>query len=265
MAEVVQLAKPGAQTPAPGSFVMTESAQDILRTLQLVGSRGDGDVALISAAPGVGKTQAIWHFKHLIKPKAWLFVAVAKEDDTPWGAACQLMELLEIGKPNNRDMRGSRQRIAEAIGVGNLLIVDEAQNLIRHNLRGGTDWATFEWLRQMAEEGYFSIVFCGDLALLDMQDRLPQVWRRITENRPIIIKSVPKRDVAHFLASCGIADSKVIDVLYQVSRRGGGLGAVSSAVSHARLLAGRSAPAAIHIMAALEDLKLVPSTAMGGK
>lgn len=27
------------------------------------------------------------------------------------------MELLEIGKPNNRDMRGSRQRIGEALSA----------------------------------------------------------------------------------------------------------------------------------------------------
>lgn len=265
MAEVVQLAKPDVKASVPGGFVMTESARDILRTLQLIGSRADGEIALVSAVPGTGKTEVIWHFKHEFKPEARLFTAIAREDDTPWGAACQLMELLDIGRPNNRDMRSSRKRIADAIGVENVLIVDEAQNLIRHNLRGGTDWSTFDWMRQMASEGYFSIVFCGDLALLGMKERLPQLWRRVSENRPIIIKSVPKGDVAAFSASRGIDDPKIVDVLYQVSRHCGGLGTVSGAVHHARLLAGGNQPSPAHIIAALEDLKLIPGKMMGGK
>lgn len=257
MSEVVQFAKPEAPPMVTGGFVMTGSAKEMLRSLHLVGSRSDGEVALISAAPGAGKTQAVFHFKHNIKPEALLHVAVAKEDDTPWGAACQLMETLDIGRPNNRDMRASRQRIAEAVGVENTLIVDEAQNLIRHNLRGGTDWTTFEWFRQMAEEGYFSLVFCGDLALIDMQHRLPQVWRRVLQNRPVIIKMVSKGDVETFLSARGVVDPKIADVLYQVSRRGGGLGTVDGAINHARLLAGGKAPDAIHVMAALEDLNLL--------
>lgn len=263
MSEVVQFAKPEAPPMIAGGFVMTDSAKEMLRSLHLVGSRSDGEVALISAAPGTGKTKTIFHFKHNVKPETLLHLAIAKEDDTPWGAACQLMETLDIGRPNNRDMRASRQRIAEAVGVENTLIVDEAQNLIPHNLRGGTDWTTFEWFRQMAEEGCFSLVFCGDLALIEMQHRLPQVWRRVLQNRPVIMKMVSKADVETFLGSRSIADPKITDVLYQVSRRGGGLGTVDGAIQHARLLAGGRAPGPAHIMAALEDLNLLGQS--GGK
>jgi hypothetical protein len=108
MAHVIQLAKPDAEASMLGGFVMTECARDILRRLQLVGTISDGGIALISAAPGTGKTKAVWYFKHDVKPGARLFKAIACEDDTPWGAACQLREMLYIGKPNNRDMRASR-------------------------------------------------------------------------------------------------------------------------------------------------------------
>lgn len=52
---------------------------------------------------------------------------------------------------------------------------------------------------QMPDKGYFSVVFCGNLAVLDNQNKLPLVWRRILQNRPVIIKFVMKGDVAVFL------------------------------------------------------------------
>lgn len=255
MAEVVQLAKPGAQAQVTQGFVMTESAQDILRSLQLVSAAGDGAITLIAAAPGAGKTEALWHFKNNMRRDAIFHTAVAKEDDTPWGAACQLMEVLEIGRPNSRDMRGSRQRIAEKVGVQGTLIIDEAQNLVHHNLRGGTDWTTLEWFRQMAEEGYFSLVFCGDLSLLETASRLPQLWRRM--RRRVVIKNVTNNDVATLARHRGVTEPAVVETLFRVARRGGGLGDVDAAIAHAQLLSGKDIPDAPFVMAALEDLNLL--------
>jgi hypothetical protein len=176
------------------------------------------------------------------------------EGDTPWGAATQLMAMLGIGRPNNRNLRASREQIAEAIGSDGLLIVDEAQNLIRHNLRGGTDWSSFEWMRALSEEGCFSIIFSGDLAILDLQQRLAQLWRRM--RRRVVIKSVSKADVEALVTWRGLGGAAIIEALYQVARRGGGLGDVDNSITHARLLAGGNTPTAAHILAALEDLKL---------
>lgn len=260
MAEVIHIAKPEAEYTSKRGFVMTESAQDILRSLQLVSGELGGALTMIAAAPGTGKTETLWHFRQHMKPSAIFHVAVAGEDDSPWGVACHLMETLEIGVPNNRNLRASRQSIAEEIGVDNVLLIDEAQNLIHRNLRGGTDWSTLEWLRAMAEEGCFSIVFSGDLAILEIAQRLPQLWRRM--QRRVIIKAVSKADVSAFAEMRGISDVRIVEALYQVAKRGGGLGDVDSVIDHASLLAGRQRPAAPHVMAALEDLKLVP---MGGK
>lgn len=76
MAEVVQLAKPGAQAQVTQGFVMTESAQDILRSLQLVSAAGDGAITLIAAAPGAGKIEALWHFKNNMRRDAIFHTAV---------------------------------------------------------------------------------------------------------------------------------------------------------------------------------------------
>lgn len=259
MAEVVPLAKPVPVASVTGSIAITESAQDILRSAQLVSSEFGGAIGLIAAAPGTGKTKALLHFKHTMRRNALWHSAVKGEDDTPWGAATQLMGLLGIGKPNNRNLRASREQIADAVGVDGLLIVDEAQNLVRRNPRGAPDWSSFEWFRAMSEEGRFSIMFSGDLALLEIQDRLPQLWRRIL--RPVIIKAVTKGDVEGLMAWCGLGDAKLVEVLYQVARRGGGLGHVDNAICHARLLTGGNTPTTAHIMAALEDLKLLPKVA----
>jgi hypothetical protein len=260
MAEVVQLAKPEAKAKVTGGIAMTESAQDILRSAQMVCSVSGGAVTLIAAAPGTGKTEALMHFSRTFRKDALWHTAVKGEDDTPWGVAVQLMDKLDIGRPNNRNLRGSRERIAEAIGPEGILIVDEAQNLIRHNLRGGTEWGSFEWLRALSEEGCFSIIFSGDLALLEIQQRLPQLWRRM--RRRVVIKAVSKGDVESLTSWRGLDDPRISEALYQVARRGGGLGDVDNAIGHARLLAGGQLPSAVHIVAALEDLKL---QTMGGK
>lgn len=254
MAEVVQFAKSEPEARMKGSIAMTESAQDILRSAQLVSSVSGGAITLIAAAPGTGKSKALMHFMHSFRSDAVWHTAIKGEDDSPWGAAVQLMSHLEIGAPNNRNLRASRESIAQAIGVDGLLIVDEAQNLIHHNRRGGVDWSCFEWFRALAEEGCFSIVFSGDLALLDLQQQLPQLWRRM--RRRVVIRTVSKGDVEALMTWRGLSDAKICEALYQVAKRGGGLGDADNTIQHASLLAGGGLPSGVHIMAAIEDLKL---------
>lgn len=85
MAEAVQLAKPGPVAQVTGSIAMTESAQDILRSAQLVSSEFGGVITLVAAAPGTGKSKALLHFKHSFRVDALWHTAVKGEDDRPWG------------------------------------------------------------------------------------------------------------------------------------------------------------------------------------
>jgi len=38
-----------------------------------------------------------------------------------------------------------------------MLVVDEAQGLVKINAKGKNDWQAFEWLRSLAEGGEFGI------------------------------------------------------------------------------------------------------------
>lgn len=193
MAELLNFAKPRHDTPPvqAGGFVMTESARDMLRSLQLVSADGDA-LTLIAAAPGTGKTETLHHFKNTLRGDAVWITAVSGEGGI-WGVASLLMQRLELGAPNSRNLLETRGIIGEAIGPNGLLIVDEAQYLIVRNPRGKDGWDALEWLRAMADGSCFSIAFVGDLALLETAERLPQLWRRM--RRRVVIKSVCREDV----------------------------------------------------------------------
>lgn len=265
MAEIVEFAKPGLQAPSTDSFVMTESAQDMLRSLQLVRAAGNA-ITLIAAAPGTGKTQALKHFAisqnaekidpdgRYVADKVFLHTAVAGEG-TPWGLAGQLMQAWNLGEPNSRRLTETRQLIGRCVGKGGLLMIDEAQYLVQRNARGKDTWDSLEWLRAMAEEGEFSVAYCGDLALLDTANHLPQLWRRM--RRRVVIRYVSKQDVVALVANRGIVEPSLVEVLFRVARRGGGLGDVDNAIDHARLLSRQDVPGPAFIMAALEDLNLL--------
>lgn len=265
MAEVLEFAKPSAQAPSTEGFVMTESAQDMLRSLQLVRAAGNAST-LIAAAPGTGKTEALKHFAASqnadkidtagdYKPDTvFLHTAVAGEG-TPWGLAGQLMLAWGMGEPNSRRLTETRQLIGRCVGKGGLLMIDEAQYLVQRNSRGKDMWDSLEWLRAMAEEGEFSVAYCGDLALIDTASHLPQLWRRM--RRRVVIKHVTKNDFVTLTAYRGIADPSVVELLFRVARRGGGLGDVDNTIAHARLLSGQDVPGPAFIMAALEDLSLL--------
>lgn len=232
MAEIFEFAK---ANPAPSSargFVMTESAENMQRSLQLVSAEAGGAITLIAAAPGTGKTEALLHFLQNRRNDAIFVTAVAGEG-TPWGVACQLMELLDLGQPNSRNLLATRRMVAEEIGPDGLLLVDEAQYLVQRNPRGKDNWDALEWLRAMSEEGCFSLAFCGDLALLDTAAKLPQLWRRM--RRRVVIKAVSKSDVQALCAARGLYSAEIVEVLYRVARRGGSLGDVANVITHARL------------------------------
>jgi DNA transposition AAA+ family ATPase len=257
LAEHLRLINPDAP-PQSGRFVMTETARDMLRSLHLVAGVAGGAMTMIAGAPGTGKSEVMRQFLAETH-RAFSFEAVSGEGGI-WSAAHGIFRALDLGQPNSRDLPGDRQRIAERLGLGGMLIVDEAQYLVQKNPRGKDNIDALEWLRKVSEEGCCSIVFVGDLALLDAVEKLPQLRRRML--RPIIVRRVTKADVEAVVARAGFNDAVVVDVLFAVARRGGGLGDVATILSHAPLFAGGGKVQPFHIMTAIEDLKLQPK---GGK
>jgi hypothetical protein len=173
-----------------------------------------------------------------------------------WGVAQALTAALDMGAPNGRDLKGTREAIGEAVGLDGILILDEAQYLVQKNGRGKDNIDAFEWLRFAAEEGGFSLVFAGDLRLVNVIAELPQLRSRI--RRPVVIRRVAKADVRAFAAARGLTDGQMQDALTGVALAHGGLRDVSNVIEHARLFAGAERVELVHVLAAIEDLKLGP-------
>lgn len=254
MAEHLKLISPEAARPVPGQFIETDTASDILHSLGVVYQRPGEFVGLIAGAPGVGKTETIWRFKRMT-PAVFIHKAVQGEGGV-WNLANELCRMLDIDAPNGRRLPEERRRIAEAFGAESMLIVDEAQYLTQRNTRGKDDWQAFEWLRFMAEEGMLSLVFCGDLTLRELENVSPPLWRRM--RRRNIIARAPKADVTAVATLWNITAPQAIDLLFTVARKGGALGDVVSVCREAHMLAGEGQITLEHVLAALEDLKLIP-------
>lgn len=252
MAEHLRLIKPEAP-PVPEGFVATEAAQDMLLTLHAV-AKVPGAVTMIAAAPGTGKTETLWHFKSQHR-RCFICTAVMGEGGV-WQAAREVMSVLELREPNCNDLRGARERIAEAVGPGGVLLWDEAQYLVQQNSKGRDNVDAFEWLRFAAEAGEFSLVFVGDLMLDGVVSDLPQLRRRL--RRPVVIRRVSKADVRIFARARGLDDPRIIDALAAVAAAHGGLGDVANMIAHARDCADGAAVDLAHVLYAIEDLKLAP-------
>lgn len=242
--------------PSVGGFVLTDTASDILRSLTMA-HRNFGTLTMIAGVPGVGKSKAVQHYcrTHPQPRSVWTHKMVAGEGKI-WDLSVGLMEVLDIGAPNSRRMREERFRIAEAIGVESLLIIDEAQYLANYNPRGGFNYDALEWLRALAEEGGFSVAFCGDLALHEVVQAVPQLRRRII--RPVVVRTLPKSDVAKVAKQHGVYGDVMVDALTAVARRYGGLADVVNVLRHAALLDGK-AVSPKSLQAAIHDLKLAPT------
>lgn len=238
------------------TFAMTSTAADILRSFKMVQDDA-GTLTMVAGIPGAGKSEAIKFHKATNADTLW-HTMVAGEGKI-WDVAAGLMEMLDMGAPNSRRMREERHRIAEAIGPHRLVVIDEAQYLSNYNPRGGFNFDAYEWLRALAEEGMFSIAFCGDLALVDAVNSVPQLRRRMV--RPVIIRTVPKADVAKIAERWAISDPAMLDALAFIARRHGGIGDVVKVIQHAKRFSDK-AISPESLMAAIHDLKLAP---MGGQ
>lgn len=250
MADLLHINKPQQSRHGSG-LVLTETATNILRSVKLVADE-PGTLTMVAGIPGVGKSETLLRYVQN-NPEAIKLDIVAGEGKI-WDLATSFMELFDMGTPNNRRMREERQRITEAIGADRVVIFDEAQYLANYNPRGGFNFDAYEWVRAMAEEGSFSVVFCGDLSLADTIGSVPQLRRRMV--RPVVIRSVPKGDVVTFAEARGVTDATITDTLAAIAKRHGGLADVKRTLDHAAQRAGDRRIAASDVKAALQYLGL---------
>ncbi len=253
MADIVKLSSLERTKPMLGGFVKTEVAVEILRTLNKLEASGGGQMALIAGQPGCGKTKAMWEFK-CENPQAIIYSVTAGEGGA-FCAAQELMRTLDMGEPNARRLAAERRRIGDRIGAGNMLMLDEAQYIVQHNTRGADSWLALEWFRSMADECGINVALIGDLFLLGMETALPQLWGRVSTNRPVIIRETVKSDAEAIAHSFRIEHLPSLQMLRSVSKRGG-LRQVSNVSRHSWVVSGGKPPQPEDVAAAIEDLKI---------
>jgi hypothetical protein len=141
LAEHLRLINPAAP-PLPGGFVETDAARDMLRSINGAVGVWGAAMTMLAAAPGMGRTATLMHDLRRHR-RAFMVTAVAGEGGV-LGIAGAISRALEVPAPNRADLPGARQRIAEAIEPEGLLMLDEAQNLVKRNDKGKDNLDAFE-------------------------------------------------------------------------------------------------------------------------
>lgn len=245
MAQVLRLATADTRPRVRSEHVETETGADIARSLELLRQVEGAAFTMVSGAPGVGKTRALEVFCASMGYDA-IYIAIAKREGRP--ATLGSVILSRFGyRSNGKSLDLIRRTVADYVGRGRVLVVDEAQYLEEDGA---------EWLRQAAEDGEFKVVFCGDLALADLIAGIPQLRSRVEANRPVHIRAASRADVVAFATDAGVDDAAAIDLLFGVGRLKGGLRNVNNVLRLAQLFAADGNPGLAEIRAAIIDLKL---------
>lgn len=223
MAEVVQLAKPGAERPEPGSFVLTETARDILRSLRLVHEGDEARFTMVAGVPGIGKTRTLAEFEASETDVA--HITFKRGEGKPSDVSEVLFQhYLYWVNPNGMSLPLRRKTLLPEIAKSaRTLIADEAQHM---------DADGIEWLRGLAEEAGVSVAFAGDLRLPDLINPIPQLRSRML--RPITAIRASLGDVEALAAAWGVSDAKVVRALKAVADRDGGLRNVANVLQIGR-------------------------------
>jgi hypothetical protein len=252
MAQHIRLAKLTDPPRNVGDWVETETARDITRSLDMVIASEAPSFTMISGGPGTGKTTTITRFCERLGQDALLITAVEGE-----GKVSDFAELLKNmwgNFPYRRSLAETRVTLAEMIGPGKTLLIDEAQYLNQKNAKTGQTGAAFEWARGLADIGKLNLVFCGDLDLPRAIEAKPQLQSRMM--RPVLIRHASRADVAAIVAGTRLDRVEFGDVLHGVAKLKGGLRNVVNVARTAQLFAGDGEVTLEHIRAAILDMKL---------
>lgn len=257
MAEVVQFAKAGAQRPEPGTFVVTEIARDILRSLHLI-HEGDGALfTMISGLPGCGKTMSLKQFS--ANESNVDYIAFKSGENKPGDVSEVLFRhYLHWENPNGKSIPLRREKLMNHIAASQwrakrTLLADEAQHLSADGI---------EWLRGLAEDAGVSIAFSGDIRLSALIEPIPQLRSRMI--RPVVMKGVPEADISTIAALWGVSDKDILNVLHAAAKQPGALRNISHVLSLAIDFSGSLTISGYHVRAAIVDLKLT-TRLMGGQ
>lgn len=257
MAEVLKFATPEAEASralrTTGGFVMTRTAADIQRSVDLIRSIDGPAMTMICGAPGVGKSATLREITRNLGDDA-VYLTIAKGEGNPSNVATAILSQWREGDMRGHDLTTIRQTLGRLIGRGRVLMVDEAQFLYQRHKASCTKGAAFDWLRVASEESGFDLVFCGDLALQTVMMDFSQLQSRM--RRPVTIKEVDSADVEALAVANGLQGPEMVAALTAVAKLKGGLRNVENVIRNAELFAGGGGVTGQHLKAAIIDLKL---------
>jgi len=253
MSEILNFAKVSEPVSDEYGFIHTETALEILRTLTLLRSVNGPAMSMISGAPGIGKTETLLHYERQ-NPGTTLRISIPKGEGNPFHVSANILSLFNPYKRHDNDITVRRGKIMQNIGKGQILLVDEAQNLFQRNKASCTKGASFGWLVAACEEGGFDLVFCGDHTLSAIMMDLPHLQSRM--RRPVLIHTAPVGHVVKLAADHGFTDKAGIDLLTMAAKLIGGLRNVDNVLRMAAIFAGKDRITVGHLQAASHDLKL---------
>ena len=224
------------------------TAQDILRSLELMRYRPEPGVVMIAGAPGTGKTKALEFFASGLGHDA-VDVPVASCIGTENGFADLLLRAFAI-QGNGMSLVAKHETLSRFIGLGRAVILDECENL---SAKAASSMAS------LAEMTGFDLVLCGGPDLQHQVNRVPALRSRVHASRPVIIKRVSREDLACLVDGTAFATDASIKLLHAVAQvHDGGLRNVEAAMHQAMLFAGADRPTVEHLTWAIRDLKLAP-------
>lgn len=248
MAELLRFATAESRPREPGEFVLTETARDIMRSLDWVRSSPGIAMTMIAGVPGAGKTRALQHFVAQEGYDA-IYLKIANGEGKPTAIAANIMRMFNVDV-NGMSLSSMRDTVSQCLGRGRVLILDEAEYLEQQGA---------EWVRAVAETRETDLVLCGDLTLRSMVAKLDKLDSRI--DRRVIIKSVCRADVEAFVAGTPFATGVMVETLHGLAKKRGGLRSVDNVIRLAFVFAGSDPATEAHLKAAIHDMKLAPKGA----
>jgi len=255
MPQIVQLEKSKVRGPDPTGFIRTETAEDIMRSLELVRSISGPAITMIAGAPGIGKTETLRHYHRELGQGA-VYLSIAKGEGNISHVATMLLRQFNCHRKDGNDATSLRLQIGPYIGADRFLLIDEAQNLHQRHKSSGIKGESFGWLVAASESFGFDLAFCGDLTLPSILSEFPNIQSRV--RRPCVIKGASSTDVAALASADDIEGQAEVALLMAVAALPGGLRNVDNVIRMAAIFAGRDRITGLHLKGAILDLKLQP-------
>lgn len=217
-----------AAIPLSPPFLKLKFTIEILETLRW--AQLAPDLAVVTAAAGVGKTMACRHYR-ATTPHVFM-ATISPHTKTVHGMLVELCAALDVQEHNPAKMTRAIGNRLTRIGAGTLLIIDEAQNLV--------DDAVNQ-LRHFLDEFSCGIALVGNDEIYTRFAKkvdgpsYAQLKRRI--GKRLRLAKPKDADLQAFIAAWGVTDPESIKFLTGVGMKGGALGQVDKTIKLASMLA----------------------------